>query len=261
MADTVADLNFIAQSSIRSAVIMQAYGTPSVRTGDYEAKKVSIVDGRLVSTTLDLDRNGFSLIKSSTKAIDFFDPDVVQAEYYPDVTSVIQKHLGAKYVHIIDHTVRASEVTPGVRLTSQLVHNDYTETSCMEILGELTGSRIKTSETRVVQINLWRPVMNTVYMAPLAIADGSTVSHDDLVPCDIVYPDRVGEIYDVRYNADQQWYYFPEMETSEVLLIKGYDSMQDGRARLAPHTAFTHPETNSANPPRTSIEVRTILTF
>ncbi len=57
----------------------------------------------------------------------------------------------------------------------------------------------------------------------------------------MVYPDRTGEIYHLAFNPDQRWLYFPDMERNEVLLIKGYDSRTDGRARFVPHTAFHDP--------------------
>jgi hypothetical protein len=49
------------------------------------------------------------------------------------------------------------------------------------------------------------------------------------------------------------------MTTNEVLLIKGWDSLDDGRARFAPHSAFNMPETRENAPARESIEVRTFV--
>ncbi len=45
----------------------------------------------------------------------------------------------------------------------------------------------------------------------------------------------------------------------EVLLIKGWDSIDDGRARFTPHSAFNFPETHEDAPARASIEVRTFV--
>ncbi|MCG8544228.1 MAG: methyltransferase, partial [Alphaproteobacteria bacterium] len=45
----------------------------------------------------------------------------------------------------------------------------------------------------------------------------------------------------------------------EVLLIKGWDSLDDGRARFTPHGAFVAPDTRDDAPPRESIEVRTLV--
>ncbi|MFJ3368274.1 hypothetical protein [Pseudomonas sp. NPDC086251] len=51
------------------------------------------------------------------------------------------------------------------------------------------------------------------------------------------------------------------MRRGEVLLIKGYDSRHDGRARFTPHTAFQDPLKPRGAPPRESIEVRTLAFF
>ncbi len=49
------------------------------------------------------------------------------------------------------------------------------------------------------------------------------------------------------------------MTEDEVLLIKGWDSLDDGRARFTPHAAFKFPETREDAPARESIEVRTFV--
>ena len=49
------------------------------------------------------------------------------------------------------------------------------------------------------------------------------------------------------------------MTEDEVLLIKGWDSLDDGRARFTPHSAFNFPETREDAPARESIEVRTFV--
>ena len=49
------------------------------------------------------------------------------------------------------------------------------------------------------------------------------------------------------------------MTPEEVLLIKGWDSRDDGRARYTPHGAFNVPETRDDAPPRESIEVRSLV--
>jgi hypothetical protein len=80
------------------------------------------------------------------------------------------------------------------------------------------------------------------------------------VSTDLIYPDRVGEIYEVAGNPAHRWYYFSEMNRDEVLLIKGYDSRIDV-ARFTPHSAFNHPDTSKDAPPRTSIEIRSLVFF
>ncbi len=51
------------------------------------------------------------------------------------------------------------------------------------------------------------------------------------------------------------------MARDEVLLIKGWDSLDDGRARFTPHGAFELPDQDPSAPARESIEIRTYLIF
>jgi hypothetical protein len=110
-------------------------------------------------------------------------------------------------------------------------------------------------------INLWRPIRGPLRDAPLAMCDGHTVARDDLVASDLIYPNRRGETYSVKYNPNHRWFYFPEMTTDEALLLKCYDSATDGRTRFGPHTAFIDQTTPADAPPRESIELRTLVFY
>ena len=72
-------------------------------------------------------------------------------------------------------------------------------------------------------------------------ATRGSVAPGDLVPSDLVYRDRVGETYGVTLNPQHRWFYVPDMQPDEALLLKCFDSATDGRARFAPHTAFDDP--------------------
>ena len=51
------------------------------------------------------------------------------------------------------------------------------------------------------------------------------------------------------------------MQRNEAMLIKSYDSAEDGTARFTPHTAFMDPNTGPDAPPRQSIESRLFVFF
>jgi hypothetical protein len=51
------------------------------------------------------------------------------------------------------------------------------------------------------------------------------------------------------------------MQPSEVLLLEGYDSGADGRARFVPHTGFRNPTCPPEFVPRESIEARALMVF
>jgi hypothetical protein len=65
----------------------------------------------------------------------------------------------------------------------------------------------------------------------------------------------------MTFNPAHRWFYFPRMLAGETLLIKGFDSMTDGRARFTAHAAFIDPTTPPDAPPRESIEARALLFF
>ena len=50
----------------------------------------------------------------------------------------------------------------------------------------------------------------------------------------------------------------PEMRADEAILIKCYDSAEDGRARFTAHSAFEDPTAPTDVLPRESIELRTL---
>jgi hypothetical protein len=108
-------------------------------------------------------------------------------------------------------------------------------------------------------INLWRTIRGPLLDTPLGLCDAASVAANDLVASDLIYPNRNGETYSVKFNQDHRWFYFPEMTADEALLLKCYDSATDGRARFAPHTAFVDPTTPADAPPRESIELRTLV--
>lgn len=49
-------------------------------------------------------------------------------------------------------------------------------------------------------INLWRPIPGPLRDAPLAVCDALSIASEGLVPSDLIYRDRVGEIYGVTRN-------------------------------------------------------------
>jgi hypothetical protein len=82
----------------------------------------------------------------------------------------------------------------------------------------------------------------------------------DLIASELVYLDRVGETYGLAHNPAHRWYFFPDMQPNEALLIKCYDSDKT-KARFTPHGSFDDPAMPADHPPRESIEVRTLAFF
>ncbi len=235
-----------------------------------EQRPATIYDMRHVIESLSMDVNGFELHNYPSKVKNLYDDEAIEQDYNTELEKMLKLKTGADLVKIFDHTRRSSDSvgadnTDGKRLPADRVHADYTITSgpqrAKDTLGEGEFNRILSSEGRIIQVNVWRPIKGPVRCAPLALADASTVPSEDLIATDQRFPDRVGEIYQLAYGAGHQWYYASEMKPEEVILIKGWDSVDDGRARFTPHGAFNHPEETPAMEPRESIETRTFLVF
>ena len=141
----------------------------------------------------------------------------------------------------------------------EFVHVDQTpKAGVARVSYHLPKEADRLLKSRVRIINVWRPIQNPVAHKPLAVADWRTVDQQDLVPVELVYPDRSGETYGVRYNPKLQWYYLGGQTPDEVILIKCFDSAED-RARLTPHSAFTDAGSPKEAPFRQSIEVRALV--
>lgn len=237
------------------------------RDAQFNTHRVVIHDARLVAAQFSLESQGFELHHRPSAVRDFYDDAQVRSVYYPEMERLVAEATGATRVVIFDHTVRADSRNKrdqkGAREPARIVHNDYTERSGPQRVRDLlpAGEAEELLQNRFAVVNVWRPINGPVKTAPLALADARSVAARDLVSTDIVYPDRTGEIYYTSFNPEHRWYYFPDMQRDEALLIKCYDSVNDGRARFVIHTAFDDPTSPSHAPPRESIELRTLAFF
>ena len=260
-----APLTFVVDGGVKPVTRMRPPGGGEiVREGEYVQKAVQIHDGRALRPAATLDREGFALVKSATAVTDFADEEQIRRIYYTEVIRLLTEATGAREVLVFDHTVRRQQGGgPGGRTPVRNAHNDYTERTGPRRVRELMGEAAAESvlRGRIAQVNLWRPIRGPVESLPLAVADARSVPSEDLIATDLVYSDRVGEIYQLAYSPDQRWYSYPGMTPDEALLLKGYDSAIDGRARFTPHTAFDDPNTSPDAAPRESIEVRAFLFF
>jgi hypothetical protein len=262
-----AELNYLAPTpgKPRTYAFDPPPGQPKT-TALPEPHKVPIFDARSIAGSMSLDREGFALVRQPTAVKNFYDEKEVTNVYYPAAEAFIKATLKADRVFIFDHTVRkrvegAADLRgAGPRQPATRVHVDQTIASGQNRVREhLPDEAEELLKGRVQVINLWRPIRGPLRDAPLAMCDGRTVAPDDLVASDLVYPDRRGETYSVKYNPGHRWFYFPEMTPDQALFLKCYDSATDGRTRFGPHTAFIDPTTPAGSPPRESIELRTLV--
>jgi hypothetical protein len=112
------------------------------------------------------------------------------------------------------------------------------------------------------QVNFWRPVLpmqGPVKAHPLCFLDPNTVREEDIVLEETKGQIAGGQAYlTLKHHSDQQFYYYPEMTTDEVLLFKNAHYRKGESVGDMPifHSAFEHPETTKKTEPRLSFEYR-----
>jgi hypothetical protein len=235
------------------------------RSGTFEYHDIVIQDGRPVADRFDLDREGFALVNYATAVEDFYDDDEVARVYYPEMDRLVKQATGASKVVVFDHTVRNGDsdarAERNVRAPVRMVHNDFTVASAAHRVRDLlpadeAEARLK---KRYGSINLWRPIRGPVETAPLVICGYGDIDDRDLIASERHYGDRIGGVYNLAYNPDQRWFYFPRMARDEVILLKCFDSLTDGTARWTVHGSFQDPNSPPGAAPRESIEIRTLM--
>ncbi len=240
-----------------------AEGTPR-RTPRVDSQTVPILEGRGLDLSLDVE--GVELVHHETEVSDFFDADEVRDRYFPEVEALVRRETGARRVVAFDHNVRsatrAERKESGAQMPVRFVHNDYTLRSGPQRVRDLMGDEAEELlRHRFAVINVWRPTTGPVLSTPLAVCDASSLRQDDFVPTDLRYRQRSGEVYSVAFRPEHRWLFFSQMQRQEAMLIKCYDSSDDGRARFTAHSAFDDPGTPEDAPARESIEVRTLAFF
>jgi hypothetical protein len=236
-------------------------------------RQMPIADARPRAADLELDREGFALYQCPTRFADFYDEAAVKARYYPEVADFVCRTLGATDVTVFDHNtrsaVRARRGDAGVRLPVDAVHNDYTNSSGPKRAHEIleTAGKSQFLGRRFLFVNLWRPIVGPVQDNPLALCDARSVRPEDFVDTpihhfgeeDLHTPRHSGQIQSIRFSEGHRWYYISDMQPHEVLFLKCFDSLTDGRTRFMPHTGFKNPACPPEFIPRESIEARTLV--
>jgi hypothetical protein len=231
-----------------------------------DPQQVSVSNARGREGDFALDKEGFQYVTHETNVDDFWRNRNVRGAYYDEVVDLLMRETGAAEVLAFDYNIRNKEVseqTPLAQNPIMSVHNDYTEVSGPQRVSDL----IDQSEVdqwlggRYVFINVWKPISRPVEESPLGVCAATSMIQDDFIATALRYRDRTGQVYSVAHNPDHEWFYLEDMQPNEVLLLKCFDSAEDGRARYTAHSAFEDPNSLPDARPRESIEVRTIARF
>src|SRR5580698_1479026 len=259
-------LNYIVESTERP--VYYAYEPPPGvprHSGTFDPQSIPIRNGRPLLRDLSLDKQGFEVTHHQTAVKDFYDREEVERVYYPEIENLLKQETGASKVVIFDHQVRNIQLFErgerGAREYAKIVHNDYTAKSGpRRVSDHLSPDEAdELLKHRFAEINVWRPIRGPIESSPLAVCDAASIAPDDFVASDLIYNDKVGETYRFKYNPNHRWFYFPLQQQDEAILLKCYDSKEDGRARFTAHTSFEDPSSPASAAPRESIEVRALV--
>jgi hypothetical protein len=94
-------------------------------------------------------------------------------------------------------------------------------------------------------ISIWRPLTTPIQDSPLALCDYRTVSANDLVAADIIFPHYPDEAYEVIYSPSHRWFYRQGMTDGDVILFKLADSAENVAKRTLYQSRTLHFSANS----------------
>ena len=182
-----------------------------------------------------------------------------QHTYDNELTSLLQRELGAKEVIIFDHTIRVDDPN-AVRPPARNVHSDYSEDGAKQRLIDILGTdqAAEWSKEHYAFINVWRPLENPINSAPLGFVRPSSLEETDWVLLDLIYPDRKGQILGLVANPNHKWIYQSKMTPDEVAIFNIYDNR--GAPSIA-HSALDMIEDANVNTIRKSLESRTLVRY
>lgn len=233
---------------------------------DFEEVEVMINDARCLIPPASLDKEGFELHNHKSTIRDFYKMKSQKANYEAELADLVLPIIGGVELIVFDHTLRSDSAmireTRKIREAAAVVHNDYTVKSAhkrvRDLLDDEAEARLK---SRFVIINVWRTIAGPAISSPLTCCDAQSVTEDNVFASERRAKDRIGELELVSKSDDHKWYYYPEMNRNEVLLIKTFDSSSDGRATRSVHTAFKNHLAPIDCPARESMESRMIVFF
>ena len=260
--NTRGTLSFLAENS-SAPIYRPSVGGAKARldlSGNYLKREVEILDGRDLLEAFSVHEQGFQLVKHKSAVNDIYDMGQRTQLHDVECCELVTTATDATYTHVFDHTLRSSDSSRRKEKRSRepttVIHNDYTPRSGPQRVRDLMGNEAETLlQSHFAIINVWRPI-RTVDSFPLTMCDARTVQPEVLIRAERRAKNRIGEIYVALFDPKQRWIYFPTMKTDEALLIKTYDSREDGRARWCIHTAFDADITKPNARPRESIETR-----
>ncbi len=226
-----------------------------LNTGVYAPYPVTIRNARR-APPFSLDEHGFLLARHLSQISDWSANYAADAPYAAEVREIVVRLTGADLVVPIGGMLRDSvESGATVQPPAAEAHVDFTPRSAERIAERLYRRERPDGGgyRRFLAFSLWRPLSPPPQDMPLALCEARSVRDDegthntkvdvDEIPTgEALYAPIAGEedmtaatIF--HYSPAHRWWYFPDMTSDEVVLIKFYDSDRSTAWRC-PHTAF-----------------------
>jgi len=233
---------------------------------------IAIKDIRGQFDTLTIDQCGFQVMQHCTKVAEFERVEELRA-YREETEALLRDTLQASYVLCYDLKLRKNSSFQRdvidlndpflVEGPAKGAHNDVTRTSGPQIIRRYLSSenqrKFLRPGYRIRIVNTWRPLVPVLEDCPLALCDYRSVGPEDLVEADRVFPDRVGEVYYLKYNKNHRWFWLERQQQSEPFVFIMYDTMIGDQAKFCPHVSFQNFRASPHAIPRRSVETRSIV--
>jgi hypothetical protein len=246
-----------------------------VNTGRFVPHRVAIRNARIAAEPPRLDSHGFELFRHQSAIADFHDRAAIDELYPQEVLDAVKMLTGADLVLSLGYVMRTSADTSDRRNQPPAsdVHVDMSpQTGPKTAQATLATAMPGKTYRRALATSFWRPFSAPPQDWPLALCDHRSIApeegvHNRRIKCDVrpapaemLAPipgeDELPSALIFRYGPHHRWFYYPDMNRDEVVLIKLHDTDHD-RAWFAPHTAFHDADRDGART-RESIEFRTV---
>jgi hypothetical protein len=235
---------------------------------------VTIQDLRGVEKSVNLDTNGFEVIKYNGSIQDEFEKgSEAQKNYYEEISQLLKKRLGASRVIIYHYAFRFrnSPLSNGQcnqthRNPAFYPHIDLDSFGVPGVLERELGKEEgeKAKKNRIQVINIWRPLgPNPITDKPLAMCDYLSIDIGKDVHQFTFYGLEENHTSCTLSRNDQyahMWYYLSQMRSDEMFIFKTFDSKPDV-AQFAFHTAVTIGNEPTPNEEQKSLELRCMVFY
>ena len=273
-------------------------GSGEDRRAQTSFQDVRIANARplLEQGELDLDRNGFILTHHETSVRDFSNREEVETTYYAEVCALVKALTGAAVTVPLNYLTRSEKRGDDwIAAYARYVHLDCNEKMSKEWIrrtrdmGSLAdvlectrdtiiefgfssdpperytpGDSLASPPYSMAIYMCWQPIEHEVQRNPLTLIDPRSFDNDAMADyvLDGTYGDYQGALGAMPFHhPEQRLYYFPRMQTDELLLFKQIDTRPLPARQGCPHTSFDDPTSPLEPLGRRNVEVPVVAIF